>query len=101
MPRYDDSRDRDRANERDRSRDRKRDRSREKARDHDRDRDRDRDRRRSPSYEPDRGGDGRDDVSVLAWIPSAGIDYDVIYEDLSLYMGAGSTVERGNHPRVS
>jgi hypothetical protein len=95
MPRYDDSRDRDRANERDRSRDRKRERSRDRARDRDRDRN-----RRSPSYEPERD-EGRDDVSVFAWIPSAGIDYDVIYEDLPLYMGAGSTVERANHPKVS
>jgi hypothetical protein len=91
MRRYDDSRDWDRASERDRSRDRKRDRSRDRARDRDRN-------RRSPSYEPERGVEGRDDV--LAWIPSAGIDYDVIYEDLSLYMRAGSSVERGNHPRV-
>lgn len=94
MPRYDDSRDRDRANERDRSRDRKRDRSRDRARDRDRN-------RRSPSYEPERDDEGRDDASVFAWIPSAGIDYDVIYEDLSLYLGAGSTVERANHPKVS
>ena len=94
MPRYDDSRDRDRANERDRSRDRKRDRSRERARDRDRN-------RRSPSYEPEHDDEGRDDTSVFAWIPSAGIDYDVIYEDLPLYMGAGSTVERANHPKVN
>jgi hypothetical protein len=40
----------------------------------------------------------QDDASVSAWIPSAGIDYDVIYEDISLYLGAGSTVERENHP---
>jgi hypothetical protein len=93
MPRYDDSRDRDRANERDRSRDRKRDRSRDRARDRDRN-------RRSPSYEPERGDEGQDDASVFAWIPSAGIDYDVIYEDLPLYLGAGSTVERANHPQV-
>lgn len=94
MPRYDDSRDRDRANERDRSRDRKRDRSRDRARDRDRN-------RRSPSYEPERDDEGRDDASVFAWVPSAGIDYDVIYEDLPLYLGAGSTVERANHPKVS
>jgi hypothetical protein len=59
---------------------------------------RDRDRPR-PSYEPERSVEGRDDV--FAWIPSEGIDYDVIYEDLSLYMGAGSSVERASHPKVS
>jgi hypothetical protein len=56
--------------------------------------DRARDRgHRGPNYEPE--------PSVFAWIPSAGIDYDVIYEDLPLYLGAGSTVERANHPQVS
>jgi hypothetical protein len=43
----------------------------------------------------------RDDASLLAWVPSAGIDYDVIREDLPLYLGAGSFVERANHPKVS
>jgi hypothetical protein len=57
---------------------------------------RDWERGRGPSFEPERGEEG-----VFAWIPSAGIDYDVIYEDLPLYLGAGSTVERANHPQVS
>jgi hypothetical protein len=82
------------SNERDRSRDRKRDGSRDRVCDRDRS-------RRSSSYEPERGDEGRDDTSVLAWIPSTSIDYDVIYEGISLYMGAGSTVERRNHPKVT
>jgi hypothetical protein len=48
----------------------------------------------------DRGVRGQDNASVLAWIPSTGIEYEVIYEDLSVYMGAGSSVEPGNHPKV-
>jgi hypothetical protein len=95
MRRYDDSRDRDIASERDRSRDRKREWSRDRARDRDRDRS-----RRSPTYEPERGDEGQDEVGVLAWLPSAGIDYDVIYEDLPLYLGPGSTVKRANNPQV-
>jgi hypothetical protein len=80
------------SNERDRSRGRKRDGSRDRAYDRDRN-------RRSSGCEPERGDEGRD--YVLAWIPSVGIDYDVIYEDISLYTGAGSSVELANHPKVS
>jgi hypothetical protein len=83
------------SNERDRSRDRKRDGSRD-SRASERDRS-----RHSPGYEPERGDEGQVDASVLAWIPSVGIDYDVIYEDISLYTGAGSSIERANHPKVS
>jgi hypothetical protein len=51
--------------------------------------------RRSPTYEPDTGDGGREEPSVTAWLPSAGIDYDVISEELSLFLGPNSTVERG------
>jgi hypothetical protein len=61
------------SNERDRSRDGRRDRSRDKARDRD---------RPSPSYEPERGDEGRDDANFLGWLPSTGIDYDVICKEI-------------------
>ena len=94
MSRYDGPRDLDGAIERERPRIGKRDRSRDRVRD------RDRSHRFSPSYKPDRGEEGGDVKSMLYWIPSADIDYDVLCADLPLYIGAGSTVERGNS-RVS
>jgi hypothetical protein len=88
MPRHYSTRDRGREDNRDRSRDRKRDRSADRG-------------RRSPSYESDNADKAPEETIVTAWIPSTGIDYDVISEELSLFLGRNSTVERGRLANVS
>jgi hypothetical protein len=87
MPRHYTPRDRDRDDDRDRSRERKRDRSSDR-------------NRRSPSFEPAIADKARQEPAVVAWIPSAGIDYDVISEELSLFLGSNSTVEHGKLANV-
>lgn len=93
MPRY------YRDDVRERSRDRRRPRSRDRSRERSRDRSRER-FRRSPTHDHDDGDEGEVESGVFAWIPAAGIDFDVITEDLPLYMGADSKVERGKNPKV-
>lgn len=78
MPRYYDDRDRDRDDSRERPRERNTDRSRDKA-------------PWSPTRDPDDGGR----PAVRSWIPTTGIDYDVISEEITLFMGPKATVERG------
>jgi hypothetical protein len=41
-----------------------------------------------------------DDTSILAWVPSEGIEFDVISNDIQTYLGPGASVERSDHPRV-
>lgn len=93
MSRHHGGRDWNRDDDRDRSRDRKRERSRERG-------------RRSPTFEPDNADEGREEPVVTGWIPSPGIDYDVISEELSLFLGPSATVKRGKlanvrHPDVT
>ena len=38
---------------------------------------------------------------IVSWIPEGGIDWDVIREDLHLYLGQDADISRGNHPKVS
>lgn len=87
MSRYYDDRDRDRDDIRDRSRERRRERSRERP-------------RQSPTREPGDSARGRDEPAVTSWIPAADIDYDVIVDSISLFMGPKATVKDGKLANV-
>jgi hypothetical protein len=43
--------------------------------------------------------EGKDDDPVLCFIPSVGIDYDVITTELRHYLGQDATLTRGSHPK--
>jgi hypothetical protein len=38
---------------------------------------------------------------ILSFLPKGDIDWDVIREDIHLYLGQGADISRGNHPKVS
>lgn len=38
------------------------------------------------------------DDRVLSWIPAEGIDFDVLANDLNVYLDPGATVQRRSHP---
>ena len=40
------------------------------------------------------------DNRILCWIPTGGIDLDVIKADLHSYLGQDATVKREEHPMV-
>jgi hypothetical protein len=43
---------------------------------------------------------GREETAVSSWVPTTGIDYDVISEEITLLMGPKATVERGKLANV-
>jgi hypothetical protein len=56
--------------------------------------------RRSPTRDLDDGDAGRDEPTVTSWIPAVDIDYDVINESITLFMGHNTTVTRGKLANV-
>lgn len=38
-----------------------------------------------------------DHTSILAWVPSEGIEFDVISNDIQTYLGPDASVERAKH----
>jgi hypothetical protein len=47
------------------------------------------------------GGDiSLDEAHIVSWLPAAGIDYDVISEEITLFFGSEATVKRGKLPKV-
>jgi hypothetical protein len=86
MSRYYDDRDRDRDGNRNRSRER-RERSRERP-------------HRSPPRDRDGGNAGREETTVISWIPAGSIDFDVINESINLFMGPKATVKPGKLANV-
>jgi hypothetical protein len=42
----------------------------------------------------------RYDERILAWVPSEGIEFDVISNDIQSYLGPDASVERKKHPKV-
>ena|SRR5947207_3032631 len=86
--RYYDDRHRDRDEARERSRERRRERSRDRG-------------GKSPRRDPDSSAGGQDEPTVTSWIPAAGIDYDVIVDEISLFMGPKATVTKGKLANVT
>src|SRR5436853_6311248 len=85
---YDSDRHRDRDDGRGRSRERRRERSRERS-------------GKSPRRDPGSSTGARDEPTVTSWIPAAGIDYDVIVDEISLFMGPKATVKEGKLANVT
>lgn len=56
--------------------------------------------RRSPTRDLDDGDAGRDNPPVTSWIPAVDIDYDVINESITLFMGHNATVTCGTLANV-